>query len=231
MSKDNLKLSMQLPSFNFSKMFQSKSKKGTAPSTQSLIDIRGIRDGKVITTDNRVVQILKVSSINLDLMSEYELKNIFDRFEKLLKSMNFSSQIEIVPQPMTLNKYLAEQQEIHDKLTNPFAKKLQAQYIAYTKSLETKKSIMQRKRYFIFDQKLKGPTEEDYYRTLDALEDKENLIASSLKELELYSERIRDAEINQLFYTLFDYQSALKGPILQDKIPTVVKGKGERKYA
>lgn len=228
---DNLKLSMQLPSFNLSKILNSKGTKDKGPSTQALIDIKGIKDGKIITGDNRIVQILRVSSINLDLMSDFELTNIFDGFERLLKAMNFPSQIEIVPQPMTLNKYIAEQEELLANATNPFRKKLLQHYIDYTKSLETKKSIMQRKRYFIFDQKLKGTTEEDYYRTLDALEDKENLIVSSLKELELYSEQVRESEINQLLYTLFDYQSALRNPIFVDKIPTLIKGKtkGEQK--
>ncbi|MFC6603505.1 hypothetical protein ACFQDF_21370 [Ectobacillus funiculus] len=50
-------------------------------SVQRLIPIRGIDGGVVITEDFRLVQLLRVSSLNLDLMSHRELNEAMERYE------------------------------------------------------------------------------------------------------------------------------------------------------
>jgi hypothetical protein len=207
-------------------IFQKKDKEKQA--VQDLIPIQAIKNGRVITKDNRVIQILKVNALNLELMSEYELNNVFETFEIMLKSINFPVQIEIVSQPMNLNKYLNEQKALLEKMDNPYRKKALESYIEYIKQIETSRSIMQRKRYIIFDVKIAGVKQSDYETALEQLDEKEKIIFNALKDLELNSERISEAEINQFFQVMFDYEAALQRPILTDKVPNITTGGKEK---
>lgn len=207
---------MKLPLFN-------KEKK-ERQSVQDLIPIQAIKDGRVISKDNRVIQIIKASSLNLELMSEYEQNIVFDKYADMLKSMQFRSQIEVVSQPMNLSKYIDGQQDILEKTTDQFARKLLESTIGYVKEKERSRSIMQRKRYIIFDEQIQEASEEGYARAIKKLKEKEAIVMKGLKELELEGDKATPTEINQLFQIMFDYDSALNRPISTDTVANETTG-------
>lgn len=188
-------------------------------AVQDLIPIKAIDKGRIITKDNRVVQILKASSMNLLLMSWHEQKQVFRKFELMLKTMTFPSQIEVVAQPLNLHKYREDQTGILKNTVNPFRQKLLEAQIDYIKSKETSRSVMQRKRYIIFDSEIKTLDEKGYERACAKLQEKEVIVKRGLKSLGLSSSRLIEAEINQLFHILFDYETALHLPILNNIVP------------
>lgn len=197
-------------------------------SVQDLITIQAIHNGKVITDDNRIIQIIKASSLNLELMSEYEQNIVFEKYGDMLKSMQFDSQIEIVSQPMNLSKFINGQQQMLEKTTNPYRRKLLESSIEYVKKKERSRTIMQRKRYVIFDEKIQESTEEGYERALKKLKEKEETVIKGLADLDLEGEPATETEINQLFQIMFDYESALNRPISVDKVENKTVGGKEK---
>lgn len=197
-------------------------------SVQDLITIQAIHNGKVITDDNRVIQIIKASSLNLELMSEYEQNIVFEKYGDMLKSMQFDSQIEIVSQPMNLSKFINGQQQMLEKTTNPYRRKLLESSIEYVKKKERSRTIMQRKRYVIFAEKIQESTEEGYERALKKLKEKEETVIKGLADLDLEGEPATETEINQLFQIMFDYESALNRPISVDKVENKTVGGKEK---
>lgn len=209
------------------KFFKRKEEK-ERQSVQDLISIQAIHNGKVITDDNRVIQIIKASSLNLELMSEYEQNIVFEKYGDMLKSMQFDSQIEIVSQPMNLSKFINGQQQMLEKTTNPYRRKLLESSIEYVKKKERSRTIMQRKRYVIFDEKIQESTEEGYERALKKLKEKEETVIKGLADLDLEGEPATETEINQLFQIMFDYESALNRPISVDKVENKTVGGKEK---
>lgn len=197
-------------------------------SVQDLITIQAIHNGKVITDDNRIIQIIKASSLNLELMSEYEQNIVFEKYGDMLKSMQFDSQIEIVSQPMNLSKFINGQQQMLEKTTNPYRRKLLESSIEYVKKKERSRTIMQRKRYVIFAEKIQESTEEGYERALKKLKEKEETVIKGLADLDLEGEPATETEINQLFQIMFDYESALNRPISVDKVENKTVGGKEK---
>jgi hypothetical protein len=197
-------------------------------SVQDLITIQAIHNGKVITDDNRIIQIIKASSLNLELMSEYEQNIVFEKYGDMLKSMQFDSQIEIVSQPMNLSKFINGQQQMLEKTTNPYRRKLLESSIEYVKKKERSRTIMQRKRYVIFAEKIQESTEEGYERALKKLKEKEETVIKGLADLDLEAEPATETEINQLFQIMFDYESALNRPISVDKVENKTVGGKEK---
>lgn len=76
---------------------------------QDLIQVKGLDDGRFITNDNRLVQILKVSAVNTQLMSNNELRILLEKYEAFLKSLIFPIQQEIVSEPVDLKEYIRTQ--------------------------------------------------------------------------------------------------------------------------
>lgn len=191
---------------------------------QDLIPIKRIGDGVLITPDNRMIQILKVSALNLELTSNAELNELFETYEGFLMTLNFPVQIANVSMPVDLKSYIADQQRKHKETKNPYKRMLQESYIDYAKEIEINQDIMQRQRYIIFAEKLKDDTPEDRLQTMNIIEDKKDEIIASLSELDLTATPVNDLEIIRYFHTLFDYQGAQNMPIEDAFVPQLIIG-------
>lgn len=191
---------------------------------QDLIPIKRIGDGVLITPDNRMIQILKVSALNLELTSNAELNELFETYEGFLMTLNFPVQIANVSMPVDLKSYIADQQRKQKATKNPYKRMLQESYIDYAKEIEINQDIMQRQRYIIFAEKLKDDTPDVRLQTMSVIEDKKDEIIASLSELELIATPVNDLEIIRYFHTLFDYQGAQNMPIEDAFVPQLIIG-------
>lgn len=202
---------------------QSKEQK-QQESVQNLIPLKAIDSGLLLTPDNRLIQILKVSAINLELMSYSEQMEVFEEHEAFLKSITFDHQVEVISEPVDLKAYIKDQEAKLDQAESPIIKKLLSGYVDYAKAQETSRNVMQRQRYFIFDEKIKGSTKKAYEEALyDLLEKKEHVI-SGLSELDLMTEDLLNEEILKILQIFFNYEGALYQPILSDIVPEIVTG-------
>jgi type IV secretory pathway VirB4 component len=193
-------------------------------SAQSLIPIKSLDSGVFITTDDVMVQILKVSSVNLELMSDDEVNEILDNYASFLQSVTDGFMTMNVPQPMDLKEYIKSQQAVLEKDTNRFRRMLMDDYIKYAKNIETSEEIIKRHRYIVISQQLKKLDERGYRETIQSIEDQANDFITGLKEVSLKVEVITDLETVRLFHTFFDFQSARYLPIKGVDVPQIILG-------
>lgn len=197
---------------------------GKGKSIQDLIPLKDLESGLLITPDNKVVQCLKVSAINLELTSVSECNDIFEIFEGFLTSLSYPVQLTNVSMPIDLKKYITEQEELVQETENLHKKMLLDSYINYAKDIETSQEIMQRQRFIIITEQLKEDTPETRFNAILSLEEKKVDITSSLKEMELECEPVTDLDILRYLQTLFDYKGAQYRPIRATVIPDIVQG-------
>ena len=193
-------------------------------SVQDLIPLKDIQDGILITPNNKMVQCIKVSAINLELTSNAECNEIFETFEGFLKTLTYHVLFTNVSMPVDLTTYIAEEKQILNETKNPFKRMLLESYIDYSEGIETNQDIMQRQRYVIFAEKMKEDTPEERYETALEIEEKKQEIIDSLSELELEAEGVTDIELIRYLHTMFDYSTAQKRPIESSFVPQIIQG-------
>lgn len=201
-----------------------KQEKKVQQAIQDLIPIKDIDKGKLITTDNKMVTLLKVGALNLELTSNSETNELFEIFESFAMTLMFPIQITNVSVPIDLKTYVNEQKKKMEKTTNPHKRKLQASYIEYSENIEVNEEIMQRQRFVILSEKLKEDTPDHRFKTSLELEERKAEIASSLRDLELEVSEVNDLEIIRYFHTLFDYEGAQTRPIESTYVPEIIQG-------
>ncbi|BCC56629.1 hypothetical protein [Bacillus cereus] len=193
-------------------------------SAQDLIPIKRFDTGVFITDDYRIVQMLQVSSLNLELMSNRELNEILEKYEMFLRSIHFPIQTTIVSQPINLQHYVKENEELLERTTNPFKRELLESYIDYARDIERNQDMMQRKRYIVTYEQILGVTRESYYDALHSLEDKIKHLKVGLEEVGLHSEEVSDLEMMRYLHTLFDYNESQHNPIKDEIVlPMIIK--------
>ncbi len=83
-----------------------KARARATASTQDHLGIRDIRDDLIITTQGSVAMVIQTSSINFDLLAEYEQDNKIYAFAGLLNSLNFRIQILIRTKRIDISNYI-----------------------------------------------------------------------------------------------------------------------------
>lgn len=195
-------------------MFSLKNKKEKQDkSAQDMIPIKMIDQGKFVTPDDRLVQIMKVSSINIQLKSKSELQSLLESYEAFLKSINFPIQIQIVSMPVDLKNYISGMESKFRNTKDLNRRALLKSYIDYCKDMESSRQIMMRQRYIIFDEKINGTTEKEYEEAVTEIKQKRETVVTGFKDMDLTCEPINNTELVRLFQVFFNYEASLQHTI------------------
>ncbi|MFX3625297.1 MAG: hypothetical protein ACE3JP_15025 [Ectobacillus sp.] len=193
-------------------------------SVQQLIPVQALDGGIIVTEDFRLVQPLRVSSFNLDLMSHRELNETMERYELFLRSLSFPVQTTIASQPVDLGCYVRSLEEKLDG-TKSIKQNLLRGYIAYARGIETNATMIQRQRYIIIAEAVTGTTKQAYEESMLQLEQKKRHIKSGLEEIGLSVQEVHDLDVARYLHTLFDYASSQHRSI-QDTAMNLVTVRG-----
>lgn len=193
-------------------------------TAQRAIPLKAVHGGLLITPDNKLVKILRISSRNMELMSNFEMNRIFDKYEDFLTGLEFPIQETVVSQPVDLTRYIEHQRQILKNTTNPIKRQLLQTYMDYTDGFTKSQQMIQRQRYIIFSEKISDTTEEAYIEAVKELNERASYIRSGLHDLELSAEDLTNKEIIKYFHTFFDYYSAQQFPIQNEIIPQMITG-------
>ena len=119
--------------------------KGT---TQEHLLIEDIRDHLIILKDGSCMMILKISSVNFDLLSEKEQEAMIYAYAALLNSLTFPIQIVIRSALKDVSAYLERLKKQESKIQEPLLRK---QIIAYRKFVEevVKKNNVLAKSFYV----------------------------------------------------------------------------------
>lgn len=102
-------------------------------STQEHLGIKDVRDDLIITKSGSVSMVIKTSSINFDLLAEYEQDSKIYAFAGLLNSLNFRIQILIRTKRVDIENYI---EYLKSSKNNAMSEGLKKQLDIYTEFVQ-----------------------------------------------------------------------------------------------
>ncbi|MDR2559036.1 MAG: hypothetical protein LBC86_05780, partial [Oscillospiraceae bacterium] len=87
-------------------------------AASAFIPVKDIRDGIIITADNRYIKVLEVLPVNFYLKSAIEQQNIVHYFANCLKIAPYNLQIIVQTGKADIDAYCANMEELHDNEEN-----------------------------------------------------------------------------------------------------------------
>jgi hypothetical protein len=118
-------------------------------ASQIFVNIAEIKDNCVVLKDGGLRAILKVSSVNFDLISEQEQNMIIYSYENFLNSLEFPIQILIRSKKLDIEKYLIQMSELAKHQHNVLLQQQTYSYIDFVSQLVELADIMEKEFYVV----------------------------------------------------------------------------------
>ena len=184
-------------------------------SSRHQIAIDGVRDGILLLPKHAYAQILQVSSINFELMSEDEQDALIDTFQSFLNSISMPFQILIRVREMDMDRYLdsfkirtaSEKQAIY--------KKQAENYVNFVGSLITTNKILSRTFYVVLNT---ISQDKDFDVVKSQLKLSNDMVAKGLGRLGMHIRTLDSLEALDLFYSFYSPTQAKAQPLKQQTI-------------
>ena len=201
-------------------------------STQRYLQFAGARDNTLILKDGGLRAVLEVSSINFNLKSEDEQNAIISSYQQFLNSLSFPVQLLVRSRKLDIDTYLADMKQRMKKLENQLMEDQMAEYIEYVQKLVEYSDIME-KRFFVVvpvnppraEKKTLIAKFMSYVNPADTvldilkrrgefkqlkkqLDDRMEVVFTSLGNCGLKVEPLKTEEIIELFYQVYNPQLA-----------------------
>lgn len=195
------------------------------PATQRYLDIAEIREDMVILKDGTVRGVLLVSSINFALKSQEEQQAIIQAYMQFLNGLEYPIQIVVQSRKMNIDGYLADLREQQKKQSNDLLRQQIQDYTAFIQQLVELGDIMTKRFYVIVPYNpLTNKRKRFYERLAEAmspagviklrksqfeerkqeLNQRLDLIASSLNSMSLPSARLDTQSLIELYYSVYN---------------------------
>lgn len=126
-----------------------KARARATASTQDHLGIKDVRDDLIITSRGSVAMVIQTSSINFDLLAEYEQDKKIQAFGGLLNSLNFRIQILIRTKRIDITNYIDYLKTTKDRkqMSEGLQKQLDI-YTTFVKKLIVQNDVLD-KNFFI----------------------------------------------------------------------------------
>jgi len=112
------------------------------PSTQDFIRIKNVEEDVLILKNGSLRQIVIVSGVNLDLMSDEERNSILNLYQHFLNSLDFPLQILVHSRKFNINNYLKNIESLEKTETNELLKNQIFEYKEFIKTFVEENDIM-----------------------------------------------------------------------------------------
>ncbi|MBX9997325.1 hypothetical protein [Priestia aryabhattai] len=173
------------------------------------LGIFNISNGCYETLDNRLVKVLKVSSVNITLMSPSDRERVFESYKNYLNDIPrefFDIQTNEIVQPVDLKNYLTEIDQAINNERDYIKRMLNQSYRDKVYKIQKQKNMVSRERYVILSTKndKKGLAEID--RMAESLKTQiQNMLRGRYK---LDVKILDNAGLEDLIYLAVDYENA-----------------------
>lgn len=228
----------------------------TQNSTQNSLLIAEIRDGMAIMNDGSFRGIIACKSINFDLMSEREREGVEFSYQSFLNSLYFPLQIFIRSQRVDIGPYIDRLAKLRRSQDNMLLGVLMDDYIDFIAQLSEESNIMDKGFYVVvpyypggdigsavnssrnllanlFATQQRGTVKIDtrtYEKATDEVNNRVEVVTSGLFQIGIQSTRLNTKEIGELFYNVYNPDTAVREPIGDFEKMTstfVQKGQGQ----
>lgn len=207
--------------------------------TQQFINAKGVKNGVLILRDGGLRQILLVSGINFDLKSEDEQNAITFAYQNFLNSLNFSLQIFVHSRRVNIEGYIENLKKVEAEETNPLLRTQISEYGEFIKSFTSQNAIMNKSFFVVvpYDSvsvpgfnaaggggllsrlmgkgsgDSKAAQEEDdraFMQKTGQLAQRTEQVVTGLTQIGLRAVALRDDEIIELLYNLYNPEAVEK---------------------
>ena len=196
-------------------------------STQEHLGVRDIKDDLLITKSGSVAMVIQTSSINFDLLAEYEQDNKIYAFAGLLNSLNFRIQILIRTKRVDITNYIDYLKGQKGSQMSEGLKKQLDIYTEFVQKLIVENDVLDKTFFLvipyspgvplpgasIFDSK-KNKEEQEKYKQMqtDQLIEKAKIflfpkrdhILKQLGRMGLFGHQLTTKELLSEFYTIYN---------------------------
>lgn len=196
-------------------------------STQEHLGVRDIKDDLLITKNGSVAMVIQTSSINFDLLAEYEQDNKIYAFAGLLNSLNFRIQILIRTRRIDITNYIDYLKGQKNKQMSEGLKKQLDIYTEFVQKLIVENDVLDKNFFLvipyspgvplpggsIFDSK-KNKEEQEKYKQMqtDQLIEKAKIflfpkrdhLLKQLGRMGLFGHQLTTKELLSEFYTIYN---------------------------
>lgn len=205
--------------------------------TQQFVDASAVKDGVLILKNGALRQILLVSGLNFDLKGEDEQNAITFAYQNFLNSLNFSIQIFIHSRRVNIDGYLESLTKIEAQETNPLLRTQVAEYREFIRSFTNENAIMDKSFFVVVpfdpisvpgaaaaggllsgllgrqkktDAVAAQELEQRFAQNAGQLAQRTEQIVAGLTQIGLRAVPLKDAEIVDLLYNLYNPESIEK---------------------
>jgi type IV secretory pathway VirB4 component len=200
--------------------------KGT---TQDHLPIEDIIDDVVILKDGSAVSVLRVSSVNFDLLSEKEQSALVMAYGGILNSLNFPLQIVVKSDTKDIGVYLKRLTEAESKQTNKLMEERIRNYRKFIEDIVKRNDVLSKSFYVVVKfssvelgvksagkQSLKGlvkkdkniglPYPKDYIleKAKASLQPKKDHLIRLFSRLGLEISTLENKELIEIFYKIYN---------------------------
>jgi len=205
--------------------------KGT---TQDHLPIEDIIDGIVILKDGSAAAVMRVSSVNFDLLSEKEQSALVFAYGGILNSLNFPIEIIIHTQAKDVSGYLNNLKTAEEKQTNQQLRERISSYRRFVEETVKKNKVLSKSFYIVapfstLELGLKGvqkqmsgqlmpwkkspeklPFDKKYIleKAKASLEPKKDHLVRLFSRLGLEIKALETKELIELFYKIYNEETA-----------------------
>ncbi|PGZ17609.1 hypothetical protein COE43_12650 [Bacillus cereus] len=177
---------------------------------QDLIPVRNIYSEVIETTDNRLIKIINVSSVNTTLMSYNQQAAVLNQYESFLKSIKKSIQISRIAEPINLKNYIFDLQQENKEIDNPHKRMMMTSYIEFAKGIQESKDMTRRSCYVTIYEKFSD--EKSKEKAIKHLEvyakDMILKLEEMLYETKLEARQLSNEELKRMMHLFMDYENA-----------------------
>ena len=142
----------------------------------------------MITLDEQVILFLKVTPINVDLLSEEELESKMDLMSIEFSNEQYPYKILVIPRAVDISEHIHEQEKLKAKCENEISQKIIEQRIKFTSNFVADKDIIENEFYLMIWTKENENAEKEINK-------RANNWISRLRNCELEAEVLDEKEI------------------------------------
>lgn len=188
-------------------MFETKS------TTQDFLPVKEVKENVIILKQGGWRNILMISSINFDLLSEEEREAIIYQFQNFLNSLDFEIQILIESRKLNLKPYLQQLEEVKEKQKNELLRIQAEEYQDFIKSLAQMANLISKNFYIVvpfYPPMKKKMDQEEFKRWKNQLNLRSEYIINGLRPTGVNAIILEKEEIVELLWGFYNPKAAEK---------------------
>jgi conjugal transfer ATP-binding protein TraC len=189
-------------------------KSSSKESSRKQIEIKSVKDGILIMSQNRYCSVFSTSSINFELKSEAEQDSLIETYQSALNGLTSPIQIMIKVRELDLDKYVERFQTKVQNETKEVYRKQINNYTDFVSKLVTKNKILSRQFFVVLPYEAKESVEFNAIKEQLALS--ADIVARGFLRLGMRITQLNSMEILELFYEMYNPILAKSQPVTNE---------------